>query len=298
MQQNSQQPSYVRKANDRAPKGSWSHTDLSEEPSFHDRVTAQQEGVDVSVVVQRRVAWHREQNARVAMQRSDLPGRYRWWVSEKTDEPHDSFSTYKPQNTSQTRALEAVKAWTAALVAGERLEVPWLFLHGDVGLGKTHLAASALAEFIGRGGGAEGYFVKSAALMLALQSSFRGDGQGPEPIVSELCRVPLLVLDDFGAEKLTEFTAAGLFSVVDTRYESARPTIFTSNPDLAKWVSHVERDGSIAGRRIADRIIDLATVVKLEGDSWRMRTRGEKRPFVAPADDERPIVRERSRPVV
>ena len=98
-------------------------------------------------------------------------------------------------------------------------------LSGGYGTGKTHLAIAALNE-MGRG-----RFWKVPDLLDWLRREGYGErGIGIDAALSALREMPvLLVLDDLGAEKTTEWAAEQLYRILDARYEARRPTIITSN---------------------------------------------------------------------
>lgn len=80
----------------------------------------------------------------------------------------------------------------------------------------------------------------------------------------------LLVLDDFGAERNTEFKAEQIFTVIDARYAAKKPMIITTNLTDFKTETDVRR------RRVYDRIFEVCTPIKMDGASKR-RAEGQKK---------------------
>ena len=80
----------------------------------------------------------------------------------------------------------------------------------------------------------------------------------------------LLVLDDFGAERNTEFKAEQIFTVIDARYAAKKPMIITTNLIDFKTETDVRR------KRVYDRIFEVCTPIKMDGESKR-RTEGQKK---------------------
>jgi len=80
----------------------------------------------------------------------------------------------------------------------------------------------------------------------------------------------LLVLDDFGAERNTEFKAEQIFTVIDARYAAKKPMIITTNLTDFKTETDVRR------KRVYDRIFEVCTPIKMDGESKR-RTEGQKK---------------------
>jgi DNA replication protein DnaC len=76
--------------------------------------------------------------------------------------------------------------------------------------------------------------------------------------MSDLVRVPVLVLDDLGGERPTEWAVSQLLRLVNTRYERKLPTCFLSNftpGELAKRLGH---EDPVAGERIVSRMVEGA----------------------------------------
>lgn len=89
----------------------------------------------------------------------------------------------------------------------------------------------------------------------------QGDDGGLSRIEDELRRVPLLIIDDLGAEKGTDWTRERLFSLINARYGELSPTVVTTNVDLGQ-----------ADERIASRLLDARTgaVITLAGPDRRL----------------------------
>ncbi len=83
--------------------------------------------------------------------------------------------------------------------------------------------------------------------------------------LSRLGRYELLVLDDLGAERDTEFSQETLFSVVDERYRAAKPLIVTTNLGLPE-LKHPE---SLAKSRVYDRLLEICGPVLCQGENFR-----------------------------
>jgi DNA replication protein DnaC len=126
-----------------------------------------------------------------------------------------------------------------------------LFLHGDIGTGKTAIAARILAEVIAAGGA--GRFVRLTTLL-----NMAGGYEERRRVTEEYGRTPLLVLDDMGAEKPSEFTIAVLSALLDERYFANRRTVISSNYTLAELAQRLSTAGEeVAARRIVDRLFEM-----------------------------------------
>ncbi|MDF1565313.1 MAG: ATP-binding protein [Deltaproteobacteria bacterium] len=161
-------------------------------------------------------------------------------------------------------ALEACRRWVTAYPqeGGEGIS-----LVGDVGRGKTHLAA-AMVNALHRQG------VKVLfAYVPDLIADFRaGISKGTvEDLAEEVMQVPVLVLDDIGAERATEWVQELIPRIINRRYEDLLPTIVTSNlmPDeLSERIT----------ARAASRLTEMNEWIALGGPDYRVEKRLGKQP--------------------
>lgn len=107
-------------------------------------------------------------------------------------------------------------------------------------------------------------FVTVAILLLMLRESFQKDAERSEAdIIRQFTRARLVVLDDLGAEKTSEFALQSLYIIIDKRYSEMRPTIITSNLSVDEISEKV-------GDRIASRIAGMCKVIELKGKDRRI----------------------------
>ena len=126
-----------------------------------------------------------------------------------------------------------------------------LIFCGPRGTGKTHLASAILQRWLRKGfekeieepsaihAGGRGFFITLPELLLRIQASYkqRYTTQTEHAIIEYLTKVPLLVLDDVGKEKSSEFSRRTIFNLIDGCYVRRGRVIITSNDsdrDLAK----------------------------------------------------------------
>lgn len=171
-------------------------------------------------------------------------------------------------HSSLRKALEGARAW----VRNE--PPPWIYMFSsEPGLGKTHLAASALAARIRAG--RYGRYVKFTAMQLDIVSApFEEKVQR----FRKYARTPILVLDEIGAEKTSEFNMTLMFDVIDERYEHDLPTWLNSNLSLGELAEkYAPTDDSRAAKKLISRIYEKTGGksgggrFQLEGKSYRNR---------------------------
>jgi len=139
-------------------------------------------------------------------------------------------------------------------------------LWGSVGTGKSYLAgciANALME--------QEISVKMtnfAAVLNDLAATFEGRNE----YISKLCRYPLLILDDFGMERGTEYGLEQVYNVIDSRYRSEKPLIVTTNLSLDELNNPLDT----AHKRIYDRVTEMCTPVCCSGVNFRREKAQEK----------------------
>lgn len=144
----------------------------------------------------------------------------------------------------------------------DRREV--LHFLGPPGTGKSHLAVALGVEAIRAGRSV--YFMTLADLVTALARAER-DGSLRERL-RFLCRPQLLIVDEIGYLPVVPGGGNLFFQLVNARYERGA-MILTSNRGFAEW-GEVFGDPVVAAA-LLDRLLHHATVVQIEGNSYRMR---------------------------
>ena len=105
------------------------------------------------------------------------------------------------------------------------------------------------------------YMTNFARIMNELNSAFAGRNE----VVDRLCRYPLLVIDDFGMERGTEYALEQIYNIIDSRYRSRKPLIVTTNLTLTE----LKKPQDTAHARIYDRLLELCTPIACTGPSMR-----------------------------
>lgn len=139
---------------------------------------------------------------------------------------------------------------------------PSLLLVGSTGTGKTHQAYGALRALAVTGMKIRWQMSTAADLYARLRPRARVD---TEAEFDSYASAPLLVLDDLGAAKGSEWTEEVNYRLINHRYERELPTLITSNVPPKEL-------GSALGERVASRLVEMAERVVLRGED-RRRTR-------------------------
>lgn len=140
-----------------------------------------------------------------------------------------------------------------------------LLFWGDVGTGKTYAAACIANALIDRG-------------IPALVTSFPkilNAGWDKSEIVKQMGQFPLLVLDDLGVERESDYALELVQMVVDERYKAAKPLIVTTN--LTK--TDFEHPKNMKFKRVYDRVLEMCAPVRFTGESRRKSKAEEKMRF-------------------
>lgn len=143
-----------------------------------------------------------------------------------------------------------------------------VFLLGPSGVGKSHLASAIGHEACRRG---HDTLYRAVFDLLKWIGTGRGDGTHERRLLQTI-RLPLLILDDFGLQSLSENMQADLFEIIKGRYGSAS-TIITSNRDFNEW-PEVFSNPLIASAAM-DRLVHRAVKIVIEGRSYRLNAFAE-----------------------
>lgn len=136
------------------------------------------------------------------------------------------------------------------------------YLYGLPGRGKTWAAAACVRLVLSRGYTAK--LISTADLL----SEIKDDFTSREPTVLKNAKAyDLLVLDDFGMERPTEWAMETLSALIDARVSAGKPTIITSNYSLGELR---DRWGGIDGARLVSRIGGACERVEVKGVDRRL----------------------------
>ena len=186
---------------------------------------------------------------------ANIPRRYQ----------HCTIANFTAYNESLKKAAAVAGRLAEEFPAAGR----GLFFEGQPGVGKTHLAVAMLKQVIERTG-ARGIFYDTRDLLRVIRSTYDASTRTTElEILRPVMKADLLVLDDLGAEKTSEWVEETMNLIVNTRYNERRLTIFTSNykdiPDDTDPNALLFR----IGHRMRSRLHEMCDFEVLDGADYR-----------------------------
>jgi len=188
---------------------------------------------------------------------------------------HCDLDGYDALQESQRRARTLAVQFVEAFPAIET----GLLLTGDCGVGKTHLAVGILKSLM-RDKGAAGRFVDFRDLLKDIQESWSPiSALSESQVLLPIFEVDVLVLDDLGAGKPTDWVRDTLGHIINRRYNDERTTIFTTNyadealPGTDPGAAHAESLSERIGARLRSRLDEMCRVVEIRGQDYRRTVR-------------------------
>lgn len=136
-----------------------------------------------------------------------------------------------------------------------------MFLYGQVGRGKSGLSIAILKERMNQL--VPALFIEAHEIMGRIRASYNPDSEYKEDEIIEAVKtVEFLVLDDLGAEKVSDWVKSKMFEIINARYNNLLATIITSNLNL----DQIHRQ---YGDRLTDRIREMAIPFEIKGKNLR-----------------------------
>jgi len=199
---------------------------------------------------------------------------------------HCTLENYESGFRGADKSLKAARMMMQRFVDGYPVETDGkgLLLTGDIGVGKTHVAVGLLKELITRRG-VSGLFYDYRELLKEVQNSYNRDVAATElGILRPVFEAEVLVLDELGAAKPTDWVWDTVAQILNSRYNERRTTIITTNyaneagllgaaahtnESAAKRAMRDETLGDRIGERMLSRLQEMCVVVEMHGKDFR-----------------------------
>lgn len=135
----------------------------------------------------------------------------------------------------------------------------WLYLHGTPSRGKTGIAQAVLRLWLDAD--REGHFVHMSDLLARIRATYQrkySDSETTDEVIMFYSTVYMLVIDDLGTEKMTEWVREQLDTILNNRKLANRPTVMTSNYTLHEQTARLStEENPKGGERIVERIMQM-----------------------------------------
>jgi DNA replication protein DnaC len=181
----------------------------------------------------------------------------RLWLQE----PADAASTFQRDDRKNPAISDAMRRYADQFNEMERQNMG-LLLYGPVGTGKTFYAACIANALIDSGRSAK--MTNFSAIINKLQESL----ENRQRFLDKLNRFDLLIIDDLGIERESEYMQEQVYNIIDARYKARRPLIVTTNISL----DEIKNPKNVQRQRIYDRVLQMCFPVKIDGESRRRKS--------------------------
>ncbi|MCI8562000.1 MAG: ATP-binding protein [Lachnospiraceae bacterium] len=130
---------------------------------------------------------------------------------------------------------------------------------GEVGTGKSYTAACIANELL------EKKIPVVMTSFVKILQNIQGNQEEEKAIMARLNDVSLLIIDDLGTERDTDYALEKVYNIIDSRYRAGKPLILTTN----MTIKEMQENTDIRYKRIYDRIFEMCYPVRVLGRSWR-----------------------------
>ena len=193
---------------------------------------------------------------------------------------HCTFENFEAPTPPLRAALEKTLSYCSGFPHADTDQGLGLLFTGDNGVGKTHLAIAVLKE-LALQKGVSGQFWDFHELIREIKNSYNPETRTTElQVLEPVIETDLLVLDDLGAWRMTDWMNDTLFYILNSRYMAQRASIITTNfQDIdAKQAASRENDFrrkeylvDRIGMRLRSRLMEMCVVLSMSGDDWRQQ---------------------------
>lgn len=171
-----------------------------------------------------------------------------------------TFETYKPACQNTKKGKETAFKYANNFLKYKEEGRGLIFTgNNTVGTGKTHLA-SAIANYI-----MDNHIlpVKFGTIINLLDEYKSKFGSNDDDFISYLSKIELLILDDLGKEKLTDWAKGVIYQIVNNRYEAYMPIVATTELPF-------DQLENFYGKAIPSRLFEMCISVNMQGKDYRL----------------------------
>jgi DNA replication protein DnaC len=211
--------------------------------------------------------------------RAQIPRRYEHCTLESF-EPGFGRAVNKTYEAAHLLARKFVENYSPSDKSGTGI-----LLTGTIGVGKTHLAVGILQSLVAERG-ATGLFYDYRDLLKQVQNSYNQKVNETElEVLRPVFEAEVLVLDELGASKPTDWVWDTVAHILNTRYNDRRTTIITTNyanlgplgtepgASAARNAVREETLGDRIGERMRSRLQEMCVVVEMHGEDFRQKVK-------------------------
>lgn len=187
---------------------------------------------------------------------SRLPEKYRYNIQLKPD--MEDLSAFEALNEYKELVVDKVKAGEGLYIWGK-----------STGTGKTSWACKIMSHYFRKiafdtGLENEGLYIYLPTFLEDLRSSYDDKDPDFEQVLGMVSNCKLLIIDDIGAERVTEWVGERVVSIINTRSSNGLCTIYTSNLSPTELRERM-------GDRISSRVLGSSQVIEITGGDRRVR---------------------------
>lgn len=171
-------------------------------------------------------------------------------------------------NIYNEKAFQICKSYTEKFNTIKKENKNGLFIAGPCGVGKSHLANAIANDLIRKGQSV--ISMTMIDLLLQIKNSYSAENINEKEILKIYEDCTLLIIDDLGKEKPTEWALQMIYSIIDKRYNSLKPIVVTTNYTASELINRltISSDKSSA-EAIVDRLFEICEYIPITGDSFR-----------------------------